>query len=228
MNKEIKICGTTTMFDLNTAVNAGASAIGVICAYRTDRQTVDPHRAGWFVRSLEDNPDVTSVLLPRLTDPQEVTALVEQIQPDRVQLGENEDPRLAEALWDLENRPEIAQVFHIHDRITPNVMNDFLDIIDIVHFDTFDKERPGGTGKTHNWERSREMAQAAQEAGKPTILAGGLRPGNVGDAIKTVMPVGVDVQSGIKDRFKAHDRSLVTKFVQEATVAFEEVGVTAV
>lgn len=227
MDKEIKICGTTSMLDLDAAVAAGANAVGIICAYRTDRQTVGPHRAAWFVRALAEVPDVKSVLLPRLTDPAEVVKLVKDIGPDRVQLGENEDPRLAEALCELDDRPKIAQVFHISETTTPNAMHDFMDFIDYAHFDTFDEMRPGGTGKTHDWERSRVMALAAREAGKLTILAGGLTPDNVGEAIRTVEPDGVDVQSGVKDTMKAHNPALVSKFVEEALRAFNEMAVPA-
>ncbi len=220
MTNEIKICGTTSMFDLDIAVAAGANAVGIICAYRTDRQTVNPHRAKWFARTLVDNDDITSVLLPRSTSPKEVVKMVKLVQPDRVQLGENEDPKIAEAIYNLDDRPQIAQVFHIHNTSTPDAMDNFLDMIDYAHFDTYDTDRAGGTGKTHDWERSREMSLAAREAGKLTILAGGLTPSNVREAIRVVEPDGVDVQSGVKDTFKAHDPALVGRFVHEARSEF--------
>ena len=72
------------------------------------------------------------------------------------------------------------------------------------------------------------MVLAAREAGKLTILAGGLTPVNVQAAIETVQPDGVDVESGIKDARGAHDPLLVGRFVQAANAAFEAVGLVAV
>ena len=226
MDKEIKICGTQSILDLETAVTAGATAVGIICdRTRITRDTVNLHRADWFVRSTPN--DVTSVLVPRLTEPGDLVDLAKRVRPDRIQLGENEDPRLAEALFNLEDRPEIAQVFHISDHTTPAVMDDFMDFIDYTHFDTFSEDRPGGTGQTHDLEVSREMTEAAHEAGKLALLAGGLTWRNVARAIQIVRPNGVDVQTGIKDRYRSHDRELVVKFVEAASTAFQAIEVVS-
>jgi phosphoribosylanthranilate isomerase len=216
---EVKICGTTSMMDVNNAIRAGADAIGVIThSRRHTRHTVDPHRAAWFVRSTPES--VTSVLVPRSTNADEIIDMAERIQPDRVQLGESEDPVLTEALHGMKNRPSIAQVIHVSNETTPEVVDNFLGIADIIHLDTAG-ERPGGNGVTHDWEISREITNRAHSFGKLVLLAGGLTGENVAEAIRTVRPDGVDVETGIKDSLGAHEPLLVKKFVASANTAFE-------
>jgi phosphoribosylanthranilate isomerase len=214
------------MIDLNVAVEAGADAIGVICDRdRQTRNTVDLHRAKWFVRNTPKA--VTSVLVPRLTDVESLSWVATDIKPDRIQLGEKEDPQLARALYSLDSsdRPEIAQVIHIDETTTAEAINPFLDYVDCIHLDTKSKERPGGTGQTHDWEISAVIARAAREAGKLVILAGGLTPENVGRAIAVVQPDGVDVETGIKNEYGAHDPAKVEQFVSAARAAFNNAEV---
>lgn len=225
MNKEVKICGTNSMLDLDVALAAGADAVGIIVDYHSCGNKVDRHRAGWFTRSTPE--DITTVLVSCFKDPETNTDLIKRVNPDRIQLGEVEDPRLAEAIFNMEDRPEIAQVFHVKDDTTPAVMGDFLDFIDYAHFDTYDPRKPGGTGRTHDWDRSRELVVAAREAGKLTIVAGGLTPGTVGEAIRKIEPDGVDVETGVKDMCGAHDPELVRLFVQAAKAAFKETEMAA-
>lgn len=219
MSKEIKLCGTRSMMDLSIAVAAGADAVGIIGSReRLTRNTVDYHRAGWFVRNTPDH--VTSVLVPRSTDPDDLVYLANTIKPDRIQLGETEDPALARALCQLDDRPDIAQVVHVDNSTRPDAIDPFLDFVDYIHLDTKSPERPGGTGLTHDWGVSRRLADAAHEAGKLVILSGGLTPPNVARAIDIVGPDGVDVETGIKDLYGAHDQMLAEQFVKAAQTAF--------
>ena len=71
----------------------------------------------------------------------------------------------------------------------------------------------GGTGLTHDWNKSNEMVK---KLNKPTFLAGGLNPDNVKEAIKTAEPYGVDVNSGCKNEFGKKDAKKVQLFVSNA------------
>jgi phosphoribosylanthranilate isomerase len=225
MTHEVKICGTTSEMDLTAAANARADSIGLICqppGRRTTGQTVDVERAVRLAASAKRH-NLKSVLLPHSTHILEVLAMTETIEPDRVQLGENEDPMLARALHGLSKRPEIAQVIHVSDVMQPEQIEQFMSYcvpyVDIVHIDTAG-ENPGGNGMTHDWTISREIADRAHAAGSPVMLAGGLTPRNVLEAIETVRPDGVDVQSGIKTKVGTHNPRLVNEFVQNAGFAF--------
>nr|WP_321353174.1 phosphoribosylanthranilate isomerase [uncultured Methanoregula sp.] len=90
--------------------------------------------------------------------------------------------------------------------------------------DTYDpvSGASGATGKTHDWNISRSLVEISQ---RPVILAGGLNPGNVRQAIRHVQPAGVDVHTGVEDRWGRKDKNLVAAFVAEAQAGFEETAV---
>ena len=87
--------------------------------------------------------------------------------------------------------------------------------------DTFDPATgaSGATGKTHDWTVSRKLVELSP---KPVILAGGLNPSNVYEAIRIVRPAGVDVHTGVEDSSGRKSRSLIEAFVNEAARGFAE------
>ncbi|HOG16980.1 MAG TPA: phosphoribosylanthranilate isomerase [Syntrophales bacterium] len=93
--------------------------------------------------------------------------------------------------------------------------------VDAFLTDTFDPEsgRSGATGRTHNWEISRHLAEISS---RPLILAGGLHPGNVREAIRRVRPGGVDAHTGLEGPDGRKDAALVAAFVAEARAGFAE------
>lgn len=95
--------------------------------------------------------------------------------------------------------------------------------VDAFITDTFDPNTgaSGATGKTHDWKLSGELVQLAK---KPVILAGGLTPENVYEAILTVKPAGVDTHTGVEAGDGRKDKAKVSHFVNEAKRAFEKLG----
>lgn len=87
--------------------------------------------------------------------------------------------------------------------------------------DTFDPTTgaSGATGRTHDWAISADLVQASL---RPVILAGGLHPGNVREAIMTVRPAGVDVHSGVEAPDGSKNPDLLRAFIREARAAFAE------
>jgi phosphoribosylanthranilate isomerase len=77
----------------------------------------------------------------------------------------------------------------------------------------------GATGRTHDWALSRRLVEVSQ---RPVILAGGLTPANVRQAISAVRPAGVDVHTGVEDAHGRKDRKKLLAFVAEARAAFGE------
>jgi phosphoribosylanthranilate isomerase len=82
--------------------------------------------------------------------------------------------------------------------------------------DAADRKRRGGTGVAVDWSRAAALARRRR-----VILAGGLTPENVGDAIETVNPYGVDVSSGVEAAPGVKDLAKVTRFLANARAAFE-------
>lgn len=95
--------------------------------------------------------------------------------------------------------------------------------VDAYITDTYDPltKASGATGKTHNWNISKKLVELSA---KPVILAGGLNPENVYDAILKVKPAGVDVHTGIENRTGRKDNLLLQKFVDLANKAFREIN----
>jgi phosphoribosylanthranilate isomerase len=93
--------------------------------------------------------------------------------------------------------------------------------IDIFITDTYDPSTgaSGATGKTHDWNISRRLIEISP---KPVILAGGLNPSNVREAILATNPAGVDVHTGIESANGRKERDLTLKFITESREAFEK------
>ncbi len=93
--------------------------------------------------------------------------------------------------------------------------------VDAFLTDTFDpgSGRSGATGRIHDWEISRHLAELSS---RPVILAGGLHPGNVREAIRRVHPGGVDAHTGLEGPDGRKDAALVAAFVAEARAGFAE------
>jgi phosphoribosylanthranilate isomerase len=216
---EVKICGTVTEADVKVAVEAGADAIGIICSpVSGTRHSVDAEQAVRLSQAVPD--EVATVLIPRLTDPEEIVELAKAVAPDRLQLGETEDLEVLRAVVAAAVVPEVAQVVHVGDYDAVRSAEEFTEVADIIHLDSMGDE-PGGTGHTHDWDVSRTITEAVHAAGRPVILAGGLTPENVAAAIATVRPDGVDVDSGIKGSGTDHDPARVAAFVAAARAAFD-------
>ena len=97
----------------------------------------------------------------------------------------------------------------------------FSPFCDAFILDTYDPSTGacGATGMTHDWNVSRSLVEVSP---RPVILAGGLTPANVGDAIRCVRPCGVDAHTGLEDQNGRKDPGLVRKFIKEARSAFAE------
>jgi phosphoribosylanthranilate isomerase len=99
------------------------------------------------------------------------------------------------------------------------IAGDLGPLVDAFITDTWDPKTgaSGATGKTHDWDASRRIAESAA---RPVILAGGLTPENVGRAIVQVRPAGVDAHTGVEGPDGMKDPALIRAFVAEARGAF--------
>ena len=175
----VKICGITRLEDAEAAVAAGAGAIGFIFWPKSPR-FVDPHRARRIVALLP--PFVTAVGVFVNQPLEYVNGVASLARLGVVQLHGDETPEFAAAV----SRPVMKAVSGGADlRAWPSRVRLLLDAHDPV--------ARGGTGRTVDWTAAAEMA-----AQREILLAGGLTPGNVADAIARVRPFGIDVSSGVE------------------------------
>ena len=95
--------------------------------------------------------------------------------------------------------------------------------VDAFITDTFDPATgaSGATGKTHDWSISKKLVGISS---KPVIIAGGLNPSNVRQAILEIHPAGVDVHTGVEDKYGRKDLELVNAFVAESKKGFRQIS----
>jgi phosphoribosylanthranilate isomerase len=206
MNIKVKICGNRRVEDALQAVRLGADAIGLLVGpENASRDFISPIAAQSIASQLP--PFCNIVLATPITDVGELIRLANFIGVNTMQLhGESTPEDIVEIRKNLPNI-KIIKSLHIIDETSAANVKKYIDVADAILLDSFDKatNQIGGTGKTHNWDISRKIVE---EYEIPVILAGGLNPDNVEEAIKFVRPYGVDVNTGTKgeDGFKDYNK----------------------
>lgn len=202
----VKLCGITRATDRDAAVRAGADAVGVISdvPVETPRE-VTPTRAGDLLADLE--PFVTGVLVTMPESVQGAVRLVDRVEPEAIQIHAGLDPEQIGALRERVAVDVVAAV----DSTGP--VEAYAGVADAVLVDSTDGEGGGGTGETHDWAQT---AAHVDTLSTPVILAGGLTPANVGDAIEQVGPYGVDTASGVEREGGVKDHDSMAAFVATA------------
>ncbi|GAA0262934.1 phosphoribosylanthranilate isomerase [Halobacterium noricense] len=204
-----KICGLTNDGDRRAAVDAGADALGFIVDVPVDTpREVSVERAADLVAATP--PFVTTVLVTMPESPERAVELVERVNPDAVQL--HGDGPVSDVAYVAANTPAAA-VLKTVDAADPEGAR-YDDVADALLVDSVDEAGAGGTGRTHDWDATREFADSVDS---PVVLAGGLTPENVAEAAATVEPFAVDVASGVERTGGEKDHDAVRRFVANAT-----------
>jgi phosphoribosylanthranilate isomerase len=175
----VKICGITRQQDADVAVGHGASAIGFIFWPNSPR-FIDPYRARKIAKTL---PPFVSTVGVFVNQPREFINGVASLVPLSVlQLHGAESPSFAAQL----SRPVMKAIARREsaDEWPTNVM---------LLVDVHDPVKRGGTGQVVDWTMAAALARD-----RHIVLAGGLTPDNVADALAAVQPWGVDVSSGVE------------------------------
>lgn len=206
----VKICGVTRPEDRDVAVAAGADAIGVIVDVPVDTPrevAVDT------ARKLVDGipPFVTAVLVTMPDSVQDAVTLQREVRADAIQVHAGLAPEKVGGLRVRADVPVVAAV----DVSATNVAA-YADAADALLLDSTDEAGGGGTGETHDWEQSRSYVDSLSA---PVVLAGGLAPENVSQAIETVRPFAVDTATGVEASGGIKDHDAVRSFVDIARTA---------
>jgi len=178
----VKICGITRPEDAQLAVALGATHIGVIC-WPASPRFVAPDTAATIVAAVEGRARTVGVFVDEA--PGRMNEVAETAGFDLLQLHGHEAPEVASSLA----RPYIKAL-----AVGPDLEDGLARWPGVpVLLDAHDPVRRGGTGVVVDWDRAAEVARR-----RSVILAGGLRPENVADALLRVKPAGVDVSSGVE------------------------------
>lgn len=208
---KVKICGITREEDLATAVAAGADAVGFVVDVTSSPRNLTLKEAESLMKQVPIFVD--SVVVTVTNDIDLLAKICEKLKPDVLQVhGEN----LSEASIIREKIHDARLIKAIHAKKS-NVTKAAVEAsnsFDAILLDSFVYGKYGGTGVVHDWELSKRVKQIIQP--KPLILAGGLKPENVKDAIRIVQPYAVDVSSGVEIRPSVKDPKKVFEFIKNA------------
>jgi phosphoribosylanthranilate isomerase len=194
-----KICGIRSREDLSVALSARADAVGFICetTHRSEDE-LSPDAA--LALSRATPPYVSRVLVTHLESASEILQLARFVEVDTIQVhGLVSVETVAKVHASAEGRRVVA-VVHVDGEPAVDAARSLLPVSDMLHLDSRSENRLGGTGLVHDWGVSRRISELSlAEAGRSVILAGGLIPENLAEAINTVMPYAVDANSGLDD-----------------------------
>jgi phosphoribosylanthranilate isomerase len=202
----VKICGITNLEDAEVACAAGADALGLNLIPESKRY-LTPEVAREVAAEFRGRLEIVGVVANRATE--ELEALIESIGLDGVQLHGEESAEDVRAL--LPRAYKVVAIAGPEDvRLAENVPGERLLL------DTKVEGMRGGTGMRFDWRSVTELAGRRR-----VIVAGGLTPANVAEAVSVVKPYGVDVASGVEvtGSPRRKDATLVRAFVAAAKAA---------
>lgn len=201
----VKVCGVTTREDLETVVGAGVDAVGLLVDVSVDTpREISDERAVELARATP--PFVTTVLVTMPERPEATVELASRVQPDVVQVHGDLTPGDL-AFLSAKVHGDVVKA------VSPETAPEYDTVADALLVDSLDESGAGGTGETHDWERTRELVDSLAS---PVVLAGGLTPSNVAGAVDVVRPFAVDVASGVESGPGRKDADAVAAFVEQA------------
>ena len=197
----IKICGITNLEDARLATDLGAHALGFIF-YAKSPRWVRPDAAREIIQNLPPLIMTVGVFVNEEADT--VREISETAGLDWIQLHGQESPVYCRALM-----RRVVKGFRIRDTHSLTLLPDYRESVQAFLLDTYKTGTAGGTGETFDWT----LARQARELG-PIILAGGLTPVNVAQAIQVAQPAAVDVSSGVEAAPGKKDPGKLKRFIE--------------
>lgn len=210
----VKVCGINSYDDIKACLNAGVDALGFLVGItHVAEDKVDLPTAKELIQLLP--PFVSSVVVTHLTEVDEIINMMNYLKANILQLHDYIEPSLVKKIRSKLPWVKIIKAIHVTSEEAIDLAKKFDNVCDGLLLDSRTMDRLGGTGKTHDWQISRRIVEVVSI---PVILAGGLNPDNVREAIIKVKPFAVDVNSGVETEGKK-DYQKVKKFVMEAKSA---------
>jgi len=207
---QVKICGLSTRNQLLTARDAGADLLGFMF-YEPSSRYIQPRKARGLLNTFQEDqitPDIVGVFVNK--EAEFINDIVEQVGLHVVQLHGNETPEFCKCI----HRPVIKGL-RLNSMADLSMVGEYTETAWRILLDT-PAVKWGGTGETHDWNIARLVAQRT-----PVLLAGGLTPENIAEAIQRVHPWGVDVSTGVEIKGKKNARK-IRAFIQNAHIEDNE------
>lgn len=203
---KVKICGNQSVRDINNSQRA--DALGFIVSTPSSDRNVTEKLARKLVRKAP--PFLSSVLVTKESNPQRLRKLSEEIEPDYIQLHSPLSPgRIRDIRERVSERTGLITLLSVGEaknKLKSRAKKLANSPADGIVLDSKVEGKTGGTGQVHDWELSREIRDHVHPF--PVILAGGLRPENVVEAIKKVNPYCVDAATGVEKDGRKSSRKI--------------------
>jgi len=200
MSVRIKICGITNKEDALAAAQMGADALGFIFA-PSPRQIL-AERAREIIETLPPMVQTVGIFVDE--DPEKVAHMAMYCHLDLLQFHGSESPRYCSG---FDRR--VIKAIRLRSRQDLQGLSEYSTVVDALLLDTYVPNQYGGTGVTFDWN----LALGAKQHGR-IILAGGLNPENVADAVIRVRPYAVDASSGLEQSPGIKDHRKIAKFIE--------------
>ena len=207
MRVRIKMCGTTRRQDADAAVELGVDALGFIFAEKSPRY-VTPGFAASLIDTLPPFVSRVGVFVDASLD--QVKEIVTSAGLTQVQLHGKESADFCAELKKWNRSLVVCKAFLVGTDSSIPDFSSYLDSIDCLLFDTYVKGLDGGTGQSFDWR-----ALTGLNLNVPMILAGGLNPGNVAEAIKSARPYAIDINSGVEKSPGVKNHELLAQLVDK-------------
>ena len=212
----VKICGTTNLEDALIAVEAGADAVGFVF-YEKSPRNIGVEAAREIVEKLPNGVEKVGVFVNHTAE--QMTSISERARLSAVQVypfASGEKRPTSDFIPNGDLRVFVAipgERFKSGEDFGFSLSGEFLRRTSALFLDSGNPQRPGGTGETFDWEKASGPVKGLSQA-TPVVIAGGLTPGNVSEAIGIFKPWGVDVTSGVEVRPGKKDPEKVRAFVR--------------
>ena len=202
MSARVKICGITRAADATAAVDAGADALGFMF-YEASPRHLTREQAARIIHTLPPFVARVGVFVNPTVD--EVRATIAETGIDTLQFHGEESPEFCRQFG-----LRVIKAFRVRD--AESILHTEAYSTEAWLLDSYVAGQLGGTGARFNWD----LATDAARRHRSVILAGGLTPGNVAEAVRKVRPYGLDVSSGVESAPGKKDPAKVRAFIAAA------------
>ncbi|MEM8832950.1 MAG: phosphoribosylanthranilate isomerase [Pseudomonadota bacterium] len=202
---KVKICGLSTPETITVAIEEKADFIGFVF-YEPSPRFVDIETASYLASFVPDSVQKVGLFVnPSMDD---LETILNAVPLNTLQLHGDETPEQCAAIKEKFDLP-LIKVFGIENKDDLNAIDAYKDHVDWIMLDAKPEELPGGNGAAFDWSILEGF-----ESPLPWMLAGGLTPENVQDAIHKIKPTAVDVSSGVESEKGVKDADKIRAFIR--------------
>lgn len=218
MEPIIKVCGIRSPKEAQLAVRVGANTLGfIVHMLQGSRDEISCTEARRIVRSVPST--VRTVLVTDATDIAVILRMAKLIGPTAIQLQGDVPEEAVRVLKEMEPEIELIKVLHVPQPGLLAKAISYANTVDMLLLDSYKSKILGAPSEIHDWAVSAEVISSVPV---PVILAGGLTPANVEQAIHKAQPSGVDSNSGLRHKDGSKDPEKVRRFAEFARVALKK------